>query len=232
VGFNERYTEAQREAVARAYVDRHIRPARAVAELARRGELESVDGERLASFEIGESTIRSFAGLLRRRRRGEVRSNLAAASPRDAVEALRVRLVNAADAGLAAVERRQRREHGKTDWEELRQIARAVREISSLPDPSEGRSTAPGLRDPSTGERRGGQTRGGLAPICSALIALRPEDSTGTPETARRPSSQRAASTRCKRSSTACANGSRRATPRTADRPRRAGRCGHARRFD
>jgi hypothetical protein len=176
--FNERFTERQREAVARAYVDRHVRPARAVADLARRGELESANGERLAAFEIGESTIRSFAGNLRRRRRGEIKSNLATARPTDAVEALRQRLVNAADAGLASLERRQRRERGKTDWTELREVARAVREIAALPAPGE-RGVEPGQRAPGSGARAGGSSRGGLAGRLLAAHRASPPTSNG-----------------------------------------------------
>jgi hypothetical protein len=115
LGFSERFTEAQREAAARAYVDRHVRPARAVAELARGGELESADGERLAPFEIGESTIRSFAGTCAFAVAARSSRIWRPRDPPDAVEVLRQRLVNAADAGLASVERRQRRERGRTD---------------------------------------------------------------------------------------------------------------------
>jgi len=88
MGFVERFTPAEREAIGRAYVDQHVRPARAVAQLAARGELEGADGEPLAPFEVAESSVRTFAAILRRRRRGEVRSDLAAAKPADAIEAL------------------------------------------------------------------------------------------------------------------------------------------------
>jgi hypothetical protein len=96
--------------------------------------------------------LRSQAAQASRRR--EV-NELAKAAPRDAIEALRRRLVNAADAELAAMEKRQK--NGKSvPGEELRQVARAVREIAAIPGPSDARPAAPGARvnGDATGQRR------------------------------------------------------------------------------
>jgi hypothetical protein len=76
------------------------------------------------------------------------------------VEALRRRLVNAADAGVSELER-ARRGKGGVDFERLRQAARAVREIAAIPGPGEPRPPAPGATV--NGVRDGGATRGGLA---------------------------------------------------------------------
>src|SRR4051794_38046495 len=96
VSFHERYSEEEREPLGSAYLDRGIGPARRVVELAAAGEREH-DGQRLDPFITSESTVRSVAGLLRRRRAGQATSALASAPPRDAVEALRGRLVDVAD---------------------------------------------------------------------------------------------------------------------------------------
>src|SRR5438128_11729572 len=94
MAFPERkYTDEQREALAFAYEDRRIRPARLVVDLAARGELEH-DGARLDPFETNANTVRDCARDLRNRRAGETSSQLAHLEPRDAIEALRRRLVN------------------------------------------------------------------------------------------------------------------------------------------
>jgi hypothetical protein len=49
MGFNETYTEEQRLALSEAYVDRGVRPAGRVVELAAAGELD-FRGERLPSL--------------------------------------------------------------------------------------------------------------------------------------------------------------------------------------
>jgi hypothetical protein len=47
--------------------------------------------------------------------------------------------------------------------EEIRQVARAAREIASLPGLDDPAPVAPGLRTPGTGHKDSGMTRGGLA---------------------------------------------------------------------
>ena len=159
MGFHERYSDEQREALAVAYAERRIRPARRVVALAAAGELE-YNGAPLLPFEAKESTVRTLGSALLRRRAGLATSQLAAAPPSDAVEALRRRLVNAADAGVSELERR-RRGKGGVDFERLRQAARAVREIAAIPGSGEPRPPAPGATV--NGVRDGGATRGGLA---------------------------------------------------------------------
>jgi len=159
-----KYTPEQRAAAAEAYVDRGVRPARRVAELAAAGEL--IPGQR---FEISPDYVLKLAAALRRRRAGEASSALARQPPRDAVEAIRRRLAAAIDHELTLIETLQRR-RGRDDrdvLERLRQIARLSREFAALPGPTDPRPVPPGQRhiDPATGESRnnGGPIRGGLA---------------------------------------------------------------------
>lgn len=157
------YTDPQRDAVERAWLERGIRPARRVAALAAAGELEGLD-----PFTIPEATVRDIGRRARKRQAGEVRSALAQLPHRDAINTLRVRLLAASDRELERLERRQRAGRD-VPGEELRQIARAVRELAALPGPDDPRPVPPGQRDPARqgpdkrGERNGGPTRGGLA---------------------------------------------------------------------
>jgi len=157
----QKYSAGQREALAVAFEVRRIRPARRVVEMAAAGELEH-NGVRLEPFEANEASVRGYAAYLRKRRAGQLSSPLEDASRRDAVERLRVRLVRAADAELRSIERRQR-EGVPVPGEEIRQVARAAREIASLPGLDDPAPVAPGLRTPGTGQKESGTTRGGLA---------------------------------------------------------------------
>src|SRR4051812_37997039 len=100
--FQADYTDEQRDALAEAYEDRGIRPAHRVAALAEAGELK----EGLAAFKVkgGANTVRDMARRRRNQRAGRITSELAQMPPRDAIEALRRRLVNAVDAHLAESE--------------------------------------------------------------------------------------------------------------------------------
>jgi hypothetical protein len=158
--FEEKYTDQQRDAIAHAYEDRRIRPARKVVQMAAAGELD-YHGEILKPFEATENTVRDLARKLRRARAGETTSQLAHAEPRDAIETLRRRLVNAADAMLTDFERKTKRAPGDADPERLRQICRAVREAAAIPGPNDERPKAPGGK--TDGRRNGGETKGGLA---------------------------------------------------------------------
>lgn len=161
MGFVETYSEEQRLAIAEAYLDRGIRPAGRVAELARAGQLD-FRGEPLPAFQVSESTVRSFAAATRRRRAGKAVTAVAQMDHADAVESLRRRLMSATDEALRSIERRQKRSKASVQWAEIREAARALRELSALPGPKEGRSVAPGQRGPD-GQRAGGTSRGGLA---------------------------------------------------------------------
>lgn len=158
--FESVYTDEQREAVAFATVDRGIRPYRRVVELARLGDLTH-NGQKLDPFDITESYVSDLARKRRKARAGQQTSQLAAAPPRDAIEALRRRLVNAADAMLEHLEKQIRNDAGKADPERLRQIMRAVREAAALPGPTDPRPPAPGATK--GGKRNGAETKGGMA---------------------------------------------------------------------
>lgn len=157
--FTHIYTNQQREALATTYEDRHVRPASRVAELAAAGELV-LDGERLAPFATSENTVRDCARKLRNRRAGELKSNLATAPPRDAIETLRRRLISLADRELAELEKMRR---GKVPLERLRQIVRVAREAAALPGPDDPRPVQPGQKRPGTQTTEGGKTTGGMA---------------------------------------------------------------------
>lgn len=169
--FVEKYSQTQRDALAHAYEDKRIRPARRVVQLAGAGEL-SIDGETLPAFKTNEDTVRHEARRLRKRRAGEVKSDLATQPPRDAVEALRQRLVNMADAELAHLEKQK---PGKRDPEKIRQAARAVLEIARIPGPTEPRPASPATRDENG--KRGPETKGGMA---GTLIKAHRATTTGT----------------------------------------------------
>lgn len=161
--FDAKYSDEQRDAAAIAYLDRNIRPAGRVVQLAKRGELRYGD-EILEPFDITPDAVRTYASRLRKSRAGELKSGLTDAAPRDAVEMLRRRLVSAADNMLQAIERRQRRgKHDPKDPELLRQIARAAREIAALPSKDDPRPVAPGQHIPGAGANNGDRTRSGLA---------------------------------------------------------------------
>lgn len=156
--FTPRYTEAQRDAIAHAYEDRRIRPASKVAALAAAGELEH-QGQQLEPFTVPENTVRDFARILRKRRRGELTSELANQPHRDAIETLRQRYVSLADQELAYEERQPA---GSRDPERLRQIGRLLREAAALPARDDPAPRAPGSKA-GTGKQTEAPTRGGLA---------------------------------------------------------------------
>lgn len=155
--FESVYTQAQRDALAHAYEDRKVRPAKRVCAMAAAGELE-LDGRQLDPFDANEDSVRHYARLLRKGRAGMLSSRLGDAPHRDAVETLRRRLVNAADEMLT---REERKAPDARTPERLRQIVRLVREVAALPGPTDPRPPAPGAKR--DGQRVGGETQGGLA---------------------------------------------------------------------
>jgi hypothetical protein len=159
------YTRCQRETVAAVYTLTSA-TAGQVAHLAAGGELTHPSGARLEPFSVPESTIRSIA----RRSRHKEAAALAATPligmpPRDAVERLRVRLLSATAAELDRIEVDQS-EGRSVSGEALRQVARALRELSSIPGPDEPRPRPPGAK--LNGVRDGSETRGGLAGLILA----------------------------------------------------------------
>ena len=167
MAFNEKYSHEQRDAMAQAHVDLGL-TAKRVVDMAAAGEL-SLNGQRLPPFQATASTVRDKARQLRRRRAGQTSSRLADQPHRDAVETLRRRLVSAADVALTRLERDLAKPKLKPDVEQLRQIARAGREIAALPGRDDPRPPAPGLKVNGRGGRSdGGTTQGGI-PARSSL---------------------------------------------------------------
>jgi hypothetical protein len=159
VSFAAKYTDKQRDAVGRAYVELGVRPWLRVVEMAAAGELEW-GGERLPPFELKEETARDFGRRWRKRPGAWERpaGPLEDAPPRDAIETLRRDLVTTAEEMLAEI---RALPPAKRNPRRLREIMRCVREAAPLPGPTEPSPPAPGeKRD---GHRDGGETRGGPA---------------------------------------------------------------------
>lgn len=154
--FSEKYTDAQRDAIASAVLDRGAKYKRAV-ELAAAGELTTPDGDRLDPFTFKLTYVGTVVDREKRRRVG-VKTTVAALEPRDAVEVLRRNLVDVMDDEMRHLKKAK---SGTRDPEKLRQFARALRELQAIPGPKEGARPAPGAKD--NGKREGGETRGGMS---------------------------------------------------------------------
>lgn len=165
--WDRKYSDDQREAVVSAYLDRQIRPASRVCELAAAGEL-TLRGNRLDAFTIGVNMVRDYARHHRRRRQGKVQSQLADVPHRDAIEAMRRRLVNLVDAELEQLEAREKRKPGTVQPDQIRQISRALLELARLPGPTEKRVKSPDIKDPETGQVSSGQGTAIAGPLLRA----------------------------------------------------------------
>jgi transposase-like protein len=141
--FERRYTPEQRAALAEAYEDRGIRPYKTVVTRAAAGTLPYKDGQ-LAPFETNASTVTYLVRQLRKRRAGAESSHLATLEPRDAIEALRRRLVALVDRETAFEENKK---DGALDPERLRQLARAAKEVAAIPGPKDARPVPGGARN-------------------------------------------------------------------------------------
>jgi hypothetical protein len=127
------YSDAQRDALAAAFAQPSV-TAKRVAEMAAAGELVDAEGQPFKEFSVPESTIRDFA---RQARLSEARgSALDDGSPRDAIEALRQRLIKLADAEMKVLEAQPQ---GKVDLERLRWVIRCVDDAAKIPRPPEPR---------------------------------------------------------------------------------------------
>lgn len=173
--YNRRYSERQRLAVQQAFGDRGIKRPKQLVALAAAGEL-TADGELVDAFTLTESSARDIGERYVKRRARIARAAVADQEPADAVEALRRRLVAVINEQLTAVERLQAaHKHNQIKGEQLRQLARALRELAALPGPDGGkRSRAPGAHDPAQGKTPDGTTRGGLAGKIRATTQPRP----------------------------------------------------------
>lgn len=163
--FEKQLEPFQRDAAARAKADYGL-AAPDVAARAAEGRLKSPDGELLEPFTITAEYVRKLSSDLVRGRQGKNASPLSKLPPRDAVEALRVRLVNLADHELAFIEKQRT---GKRDLTRMRDVIRCVKEAASIALPKEQQARP--------GEKVGGQavagerTRGGATG--SLLAAMR-----------------------------------------------------------
>jgi hypothetical protein len=176
--FARKYTDEQRDAVIAARLDRGIK-LRRVVELAESGDLAAG----LEPFTMPISTIASLARDEHRRRTGKTPSKVAELEPRDAIEALRTRLVSLADSELAILEKKRA---GTRDPAKGREIAKLVREIQAIPGRKQDPRPGPGQR--SNGTREGGEVTG----LGAGLIkAHRNGDPTATvPGTSRPPTTR------------------------------------------
>ena len=149
-----RYTDTQRKAVAYAYATQRIRPASRIPKLAAAGEL-TLDGEPLDPFDIPYSSAVSIGQAAERRKLGK---DLPAHS--DSADVLRRRLMVLASEELERLERVSKHGRKPVDAEQLRKVARALREIEQLP--TEKRlAKEPGAR--TNGEATDSVTRDSLA---------------------------------------------------------------------
>lgn len=166
--FEATMTVLQREAATLAHTDHGI-PAPEVSEMAQRGLLK-LRGEPVGEFTITATYVRQLKAGLVKRRQGRMVSELARLPAGDAIEALRRRLVNLADAELIVLERQKA---GKLDLARFKEVIKCVREAAALPGPKDPRPDAPGkgghanvAGGPKTAS--GNATRGGLT---GALLA-------------------------------------------------------------
>lgn len=133
--------------------------------MAAAGELSpEPGGEPLEPFEIPEASVSDIISKAERRKRGELlRQNVATMPAKDRVEHFQRRLSGMIDAEMDRLEKEQRK--GRSlDAEQIRRLARAIRELSTLPDAKDMRlPRTPGDRVPGTGELPDAKTTGGLA---------------------------------------------------------------------
>jgi hypothetical protein len=154
------YTPAQREAVVYNVSSLGLSRMR-TAQLAADGLLEHPSGATLQTFNIPVATVRTIVRRERlRRERRNAELSLLLLEPRDAAELLRRRLIGAIDGELTRMEIEQS-QGDAVSGEQLRQVARALRELAALPDAADPRPPAPGTMV--DGVRVGGRTRGGIA---------------------------------------------------------------------
>jgi hypothetical protein len=144
------YTDDQRAAVERAYCDLRIRPLREIQRLAKAGELDALPGgERLPGFDVTYSSVRDIGTKGDRRKAGlQLPAALAKIPPRDRAEAMQRRLGAIIDRELTRLERAQvKHPTHQLDAEHARKMGRALRELSTLPDPHD-------MRLPQTADAR------------------------------------------------------------------------------
>lgn len=176
--FEKQLEPFQRDAAARAAADYGLDTAEVVRRAAA-GTLKSPDGEVLEPFTITHDYVRHLKSALVRARQGKTASPLAKLPPKDAIEALRARLMNLADHELAYLERQRT---GRRDMKRYVEVCRCVREAAALPVPKDEPQPAPGAGAKS--EREEGATRSGNAgALLAAMRGSRTNQSGPGPET-------------------------------------------------
>lgn len=135
MAWKAKYTDDQRAAIIRAGLDLRIRPFTDITRMAAAGELRAeVNGPLIPPFEIPDSTVRDLCRSRERRRAGQtVKGDLANEAPRTQAEMLRKRLVALIDIELERLEKARK----PLDAEQIRKLARALRELALLPGPDE-----------------------------------------------------------------------------------------------
>jgi hypothetical protein len=174
-GFQRVYSDDQREAFAIAYVDGGMTAPEVIA--AAGAGLLKLNGKRLPPFKINSTeTIKHYAKELRKRRVGNVKSSLPD-NGKDALGALKRRLLVLADQEISVLERQPR---GRVDLERVRLAARAMREAAALPEAHDPTPPAPGQRGPD-GKRAPGRVASETKALGPLLAAARtsPRDAEG-----------------------------------------------------
>lgn len=151
-----KYTADQRDALVRAYTVEKLTGPEAVAAAAA-GTLQ-LRGKRIPAFETNADYVRDCARKVKARRTGKHVGELAQLPARDAIEALRQRLVNVAEAMVTDLETLKPND---IDPERFRQIVRCVREAQHIAGRKETPPPPPGTRR--NGTRVDAETKGGIA---------------------------------------------------------------------
>lgn len=158
------YSDQQRNALRYVFFVKGITNMAQIGRLANAGELV-FEGRDIPAFPIPAASVRDIINQEKRKRLGKQHSDLVAKPPGDAVETLRRRLTSILDHETARLEKWQEK-NTKTpvDAEQIRKLARAVRELDALPGPGErSTKTAPG--------RGAQQGNGGEAPAKPNTLA-------------------------------------------------------------
>lgn len=164
--WDRKWSDEQRAAIIRAFIELHIRPMTKIARMAAAGELSAEAGaDPLPGFAIPYGTVVSIGRLAEKRARGErMRPHLAKLPARDRAEDMQRRLTSILDRELERIELAQRkRPKTPADAEQIRRVVRAMKELATLPDYEEKRlPKALGQRD-ADGQITEGASRDSLA---------------------------------------------------------------------
>lgn len=135
--WDTKWSDEQRKAIVRAFIDLRIRPMTKITRMAAAGELSADAGaDPLPGFDIPYGTVVSIGRTAEKRARGEnMRPALRAMPARDRAEDMQRRLTSILDRELERIELAQRkRPKTPADAEQIRKVVRAMRELATLPD--------------------------------------------------------------------------------------------------